>query len=145
MPSKWQFLHIFTQFHINFILIIPMIRIPAGTRDSSLLQTVQTGFGVHPASYSLGTGGLFSLGEGDVKWPGRQADHSPPSSAHVKNERSRTSTPPHSSIVGTGTTLPKISSFCSLSYDRSVASSFCNLSYDRSVASSKASSPQREI
>jgi hypothetical protein len=28
------------------------------------------------------------------------------------------------------------SSFCSLSYDRSVASSFCSLSYDRSVASS---------
>jgi hypothetical protein len=38
-----------------------------------------------------------------------------------------------------------IHSFCSLSYDRSVASSLCSLSYDRSVASYKASSPQSAI
>jgi hypothetical protein len=31
-----------------------------------------------------------------VKWPGRQADHSPPSSAEVKNAWSYTSTPPMS-------------------------------------------------
>jgi hypothetical protein len=29
-----------------------------------------------------------------VKWPGREADHSPPSSAEVKNAWSHTSTPP---------------------------------------------------
>jgi hypothetical protein len=41
---------------------------------------VQNGSGVHPASYPMGTAG-FSLG---VKRPGREADHSPPSSAEVK-------------------------------------------------------------
>jgi hypothetical protein len=35
--------------------------------------------------------GAPSLG---VKWPGREADHSPPSSAKVKNAWSYTSTPP---------------------------------------------------
>jgi hypothetical protein len=35
--------------------------------------------------------GALSLG---VKLPGREADHSPSSSAEVKNERSYTSTPP---------------------------------------------------
>jgi hypothetical protein len=30
-----------------------------------------------------------------VKWPGREVDHSPPSSAEVKNEWSCTSTPPY--------------------------------------------------
>jgi hypothetical protein len=44
----------------------------------------------HSASYPMGTGALF-LG---VKRPGREADHSPPSSAEVKNGWSYTSTPP---------------------------------------------------
>jgi hypothetical protein len=35
--------------------------------------------------------GALSLG---VKWPGHEADHSPPSSAEVKNAWSCTSTPP---------------------------------------------------
>jgi hypothetical protein len=35
--------------------------------------------------------GALSLG---VKWPGREADHSPPSSAEVKNAWSYTSIPP---------------------------------------------------
>jgi hypothetical protein len=35
--------------------------------------------------------GILSLG---VKRPGREADHSPPSSAEIKNEWSYTSTPP---------------------------------------------------
>jgi hypothetical protein len=35
--------------------------------------------------------GTLSLG---VKWPGREADHSPPSSCEVKNEWSYTFTPP---------------------------------------------------
>jgi hypothetical protein len=37
----------------------------------------------HPASYSMGVGG-FPPG---VQRPGREADHSPPSSAEVKNGR----------------------------------------------------------
>jgi hypothetical protein len=38
----------------------------------------------------MGNGGALSLG---VKWPGPEADHSPPSSAEVKNAWSYTSTP----------------------------------------------------
>jgi hypothetical protein len=41
--------------------------------------------------------GAFSLG---VKQPGREADHSPPSSAEIKNEWSYTSTPNTSSWYG---------------------------------------------
>jgi len=41
---------------------------------------LQTGSEAHPASYPIGTRGL-SLG---VKRPGSEADHSPPSSAEVK-------------------------------------------------------------
>jgi hypothetical protein len=45
-----------------------------------LYHRVQNGSGAHPASYLMGTGAL-SLG---VKRPGREADHSPPSSAEVR-------------------------------------------------------------
>jgi hypothetical protein len=51
---------------------------------------VQSGSGAHPASYPIGTRGSFSA----VKRPGRETDHSPPSSAEVKNARRYTSTPP---------------------------------------------------
>jgi hypothetical protein len=34
------------------------VQIPTGVMDSSLLQIVQTGRQSHPASYSVGTGGL---------------------------------------------------------------------------------------
>jgi hypothetical protein len=51
---------------------------------------VQSGSGAHPASYPMGTRGSFP----GVKPPGREADHSPPSSAGVKNAWSYTSTPP---------------------------------------------------
>jgi hypothetical protein len=40
-----------------------------------------TGPGVHPASYTMGTGSLPG-----VKRPGRGADHPPPPSAEVENE-----------------------------------------------------------
>ena len=40
---------------------------------------VQTGSGVHPASYTMGTGSFPG-----VKRPGRGADHPPPSSAEVE-------------------------------------------------------------
>jgi hypothetical protein len=45
-----------------------------------LLRVVQTGSGVHPTSYTMGTGSPFP----GVKRPGREADHSPPTSAEVK-------------------------------------------------------------
>jgi hypothetical protein len=44
---------------------------------------VQTGSGAHPASSTMGTGGPFPGGKA---LPGRDADHSPPSSAEVVNE-----------------------------------------------------------
>jgi hypothetical protein len=54
--------------------------IPGGVRNVSLRHRVQTGSWAHPASYPMGTRVSFSGG----KWPGREADHSPPSSAEVK-------------------------------------------------------------
>jgi hypothetical protein len=47
----------------------------------SLLHSVQTGTQAHPASYPIGTGAISP----GVKRPGREADHSPPSSAEVNN------------------------------------------------------------
>jgi hypothetical protein len=44
---------------------------------------VQTGSGAHPASCTVGTGGPFP---GAKARPGRDPDHSPPSSAEVENE-----------------------------------------------------------
>jgi hypothetical protein len=45
--------------------------------------SVQTSSGAHPASCPMDTGGPFP---GDKPRPGRDADHSPPSSAEAKNE-----------------------------------------------------------
>jgi hypothetical protein len=55
----------------------------------SLHHRVQTGSGAHPASYPMGTGRSFS----GVKQLGYEADHSPPSSAEVKNVWNDTSIP----------------------------------------------------
>jgi hypothetical protein len=44
-------------------------------------KNFQIGSGVHPASYSMGTGAVFW----GVKRPGREVNHSPPSSADVKS------------------------------------------------------------
>jgi hypothetical protein len=57
--------------------------IPDRGRGFSSSLCVQTGSGAHPASYLMGTGGPFPWGEAR---PGRDADHSPPSSAEVKYE-----------------------------------------------------------
>jgi hypothetical protein len=46
----------------------------------SLHHRVQNNSGAHPASYPMGTRGSFP----GVKRPGREADHSPPSTAEVK-------------------------------------------------------------
>jgi hypothetical protein len=54
------------------------VRSPAGAKDFSSSLFVQTVSGAHPASCTMGTGGKAR--------PGRDADHSPPSSAEVVNE-----------------------------------------------------------
>jgi hypothetical protein len=54
------------------------VRSPAGAKDFSCNFCVQTGSGAHPASCTMGTRGKAR--------PGRDADHSPPSSAEVVNE-----------------------------------------------------------
>jgi hypothetical protein len=59
------------------------VRSPAGEKDFSSILCVQTGSGAHPASCTTGTGGPFLGGKAR---PGRDADHSPPSSAEVENE-----------------------------------------------------------
>jgi hypothetical protein len=59
------------------------VRSPAGAKDFSSSHFVQTGSGAHPASCTKDTGGPFS--EGKAR-PGRDADHSHPSSAEVVNE-----------------------------------------------------------
>jgi hypothetical protein len=51
--------------------------------DFSSSPCVQTGSGAHTASYPMGTGGSFPKGKAQLR---RDADHSPPSSAEVKNE-----------------------------------------------------------
>jgi hypothetical protein len=58
------------------------VRSPAETKRIFPLACVQTGSGAHPASCTMDTVGPF-LG-GKVR-PGRDAEHSPPSSAEVKN------------------------------------------------------------
>jgi len=45
----------------------------------SLRHLIQTGSGAHPVPYTVGTEALSPA----VKWPGREADHSPPSSASM--------------------------------------------------------------
>jgi hypothetical protein len=59
------------------------VRSPAGSKDSSSILCVQTGSGAHPASCTMGTGGTFPGAKARL---GRDADHSPPSSAEVVNE-----------------------------------------------------------
>jgi hypothetical protein len=56
------------------------VRFPAGAGNFSLHHRVQNGCGAHLASYPVGTRGSFP----GVKRPGREAGHSSPSSAEVK-------------------------------------------------------------
>jgi hypothetical protein len=56
------------------------LRFPAGAGNFSLYHRVQKGSGITQPSIQRVLGALF-LG---VKWPEREADHSPPSSAEVK-------------------------------------------------------------
>jgi hypothetical protein len=59
--------------------------------EFSLHYHVQTGSGANPTSYLMGTRGSFP---GVLKWPGCEADHSPPSIAEVKSAWIYTSTRP---------------------------------------------------
>jgi hypothetical protein len=59
------------------------VRSPAGAKDFSSNLCVQTGSGAHPASCTRGIWGPFPGGKAR---PGRNADHSPLSSAEVVNE-----------------------------------------------------------
>jgi hypothetical protein len=59
------------------------VRSPAASKDFSASLCVQTGSGAHPASCTTGTGGPFPGGKARS---GRDADHSPLSSADVENE-----------------------------------------------------------
>jgi hypothetical protein len=59
------------------------VRSPAEAKDFSSSLCIQTGSGAHPASCTMGTGGRFPGGKAR---PGRDADHSLPSSAEVVNE-----------------------------------------------------------
>jgi len=69
--------------------------------STSCLMTTQPSIQWVPGALSLG-----------VKWPGREADHTPQSSAEVKNAWSYTSTPQYVFMAwypvtkSTGTTLP---------------------------------------
>jgi hypothetical protein len=59
------------------------VRSPAGAKDFSSSLCVQTGSEAHSASCPMDTEGPFPGGKAQ---PGRDADHSPPSSAEVVNE-----------------------------------------------------------
>jgi hypothetical protein len=59
------------------------VRSPAEARDVPSNLCVQTSSGAHPASCTMGTGGPFPWVKAR---PGRDADHSPPSSAEVDND-----------------------------------------------------------
>jgi hypothetical protein len=67
------------------------VQSPTGAEDFSSSSCVQTGSGPHPASYPMGTGGSFPGGKAR---PGRDADHSLPSSAEV-NEKELYILSPH--------------------------------------------------
>jgi hypothetical protein len=56
------------------------VRSPTEADDFSSTFCVQTGPGAHPDSCTVGTGGSFPGGKAG---PGRDSDHSPPSSAEI--------------------------------------------------------------
>jgi hypothetical protein len=58
------------------------VRSPTEAEDFSSNLCVQTGSGAQTASYTVGTGYLLR----GLMWSGRDADHSSPSSAEVKEE-----------------------------------------------------------
>jgi hypothetical protein len=71
---------------------------PRWGQDFSLLPVVQTGSGVHPTSCLMGRGAFSPR----VKRPGREADHSPPTSAEVKKTWVYTSRPSYAFMAWEG-------------------------------------------
>jgi hypothetical protein len=72
------------------------VRSPTGAEDFSSSPCIQTGSGAHPASCPMGTAmGTGSPFPGGKPRPGRDADHSPPSSAEVKYEKELHLLSPH--------------------------------------------------
>jgi hypothetical protein len=57
------------------------VRFAAAPENFSLHHRFQNGPGTHPTSYPISASDPFP---GGVKRPGRESDHSPPSSAEVK-------------------------------------------------------------
>jgi hypothetical protein len=68
---------------------------PGGVKNLLLSQIVQTGSGFHQTSYPMVPGALSP----GVKRPGREADHSPPTSAEVKKMWMYSSTLPYAFMV----------------------------------------------
>jgi hypothetical protein len=68
------------------------VRSPAEAKEFSSSLYVQTGSGVHTASYTVDTGGGVPFSRAKVRL-GCDANHSPPSSAEVRMSRSYTSPP----------------------------------------------------
>jgi hypothetical protein len=75
----------FNSVYFSLVFTVPSIEVrsPTGAENFSFSPCVQSGSGAHPACYPVGTGGSFPGGKAR---PGHDADHSPPSSAEVKNE-----------------------------------------------------------
>jgi hypothetical protein len=71
------------------------VRFPAEAKDFSSSLCVQTGSGAHPVFCTLGTKSPLSGGKAR---PGRESDHSPPSSAEVVNESELYLLPPYAFI-----------------------------------------------
>jgi len=63
----------------------------AGAGSFSLLHCIQTGCGAHLASYPVDTGNSFP----GSKALGHETNHSPLTSAQVKNAWNHSSTPPY--------------------------------------------------
>jgi hypothetical protein len=66
------------------------VQVLAGAGNFSLHRHIEASSGAHPASYPMGIRGSFQ----GVKRPGREDDHSLPSSAEVKNVWGYALTPP---------------------------------------------------
>jgi hypothetical protein len=78
------------------------IQISAGARDFSFSKTSRPALGLSQPPVQL-VSGVLIVG---VKQLGYEVDHSPPSSAEVKNEWSCTSVPPYAFMACRGNTLP---------------------------------------
>jgi hypothetical protein len=77
-------------------------------KDFSCSLCVQTGSGTHPASCTVGTGGLFPTSK--VR-PGHDADHSPPPSTEIKNESELFLLSPLAPVWCSGTALHNLKHF----------------------------------